>query len=300
MDPLNDLNQFCRKISEYRKLVQKRVESWLPSDELIENIQNLRTDLQQSYARLESVITQYAGIGYITDDIFGNRRNEFDAAFDTISIMNFGERQIAINKALKRVNKAIGKLQAERDKESKVIDWGKGTIDEDFRQTLEKAFKPFEGQSRRPLSEKDKAKVKSRRPKAFISHSGNTPALTELRDYLDELDIEKIIVIKKPNVDREINTKVEIYMDEADFVIILATGDSKDRNGNTIPAGNVVHETGLAQGKLKFKGKIIYLLEEGVKLPSNIQPKGYIRFNRSNIEHKFGDIVKEIKEMGFL
>jgi predicted nucleotide-binding protein len=124
--------------------------------------------------------------------------------------------------------------------------------------------------------------------------------LGPLRDYLDESGIEKIIVVKKPNLDREINLKVEVYSDEADFVIILATGDSKDRNNNTIPSGNVLHEIGLAQSKSKFKGKIIYLLEEIAEFPSNIKPKSYILFNRYHIEYKFGDIVKEIKAMCFL
>ena len=183
--------------------------------------------------------------------------------------MDYGDKLNAIDKSISIVNKAIVKLE----KEAKSWQMNVQNINR---------------------------KYESSKPKAFISHSESTPALTELRDYLDELGIEKLIVIKKPNLDRVIDDKVEAYLDEADFVIILATGDSRDRNGNLIPAGNVIHEIGLAQGKSKFKGRIIYLLEEKTEFPTNIKPRVYIRFNRNNIEHKFGDIVKEMKKMGFL
>ena len=94
--------------------------------------------------------------------------------------------------------------------------------------------------------------------------------------------------------------KVEDYLDEADFAVILATGNPTGRKGDLILGGNVIHEIGLAQGKPKFKGKIIYLLEDGAEFPSNIKPKSYIRFNRDHIDYRFGDITKEIKAMGFL
>lgn len=263
MDTLNDLKDFHNKITRYKKLVSTP----FYTDSISDRIQNLRAELQRSQSRLESKIKQYSGESIrIEDSISGERFNVFEVAFDTISPLALDFNLEALNKVLRIVNKAIGKLEAEGKT------WDIPT---------------------------NKYTVISKRPKAFISHSRNTQALTDLRDYLDELGIKKLIVMKKPNLNRDIDVKVEEYLDEADLVIILATGDSKDRNGNVIPAGNVLHEIGLSQAKPKFKDKIIYLLEEGAIFPSNIRPKGYIRFKRDKITYIFGDLTIEIKGMGF-
>lgn len=271
MDSLIELTSLYEKITRYENLIRKwsKTQTFSKASYVIEDeIKTLRTELQRDYSRLEDVIARYGGYRPKIDPIFGQKWNVFDIAFGPVDFSNYTGKFNALNDIKEIVNKAIGKLEAEGES------W--------------------------PVPIKKLRKRTETKAKVFISHSGKTEALTELRDYLDELGIEKLIVIKKPNLDREINVKVEAYLDETDFVIILATGDSKDRNNNPIPAGNVIHEIGLAQAKPKFKGKIIYLLEEGVDLPTNIKPKGYIRFNRDNIEHKFGDIVKEIREMGFL
>lgn len=268
MDTLLELHSFRKLLLQYQRFIKDNISSLIPVHSNTE-VDNLRNDSKLSYSRLENEITRYGGRSMVSvDPLFGKKKNVFQYALETINILDYVDKLNAIDKSISIVNKAIGKLE----KEAK--SWQINVPN---------------------INHKDK----SSRPKAFISHSGNTPALTELRDYLDELGINKLLVIRKPNLDRTINEKVKAYLDEADFVIILATGDSRDRNNNLIPAGNVIHEIGLAQGQSKFKGKIIYLLEEGAEFPSNIKPKAYIRFNRNNIEHKFGDIIKEIKKMGF-
>ncbi|MHB8104302.1 MAG: TIR domain-containing protein [Dehalococcoidales bacterium] len=190
----------------------------------------------------------------------------FDVAFSRVSTFNCTDQLNALDKIKPVINKVVGKLEAEG------ATWNI----------------PIE-----------KINGKPQHTKAFISHSGKTSALTDLRDFLNDLEIDPLIAITKPNLDRETNVKVENYLDEANFVIILATGDARDRNNVAIPAGNVSHEIGLAQARLRLKGKIIYLLEKGVEFPSNIKPKAYVRFDRNNIQNVFGDIIKEIKGMGF-
>ena len=267
MDALIEMKDFCRKIVKYDALIHDYLNEPIPTDTFIKAIKNSRAELQRSYSRLENTILEYGGRLLITHPLYGERHDVFDVAFRPVDYLNCSENVDALNKVMEVVNKTIGKLEAE------AASWKRPT-----RNTRDK----------------------SQKPKAFISHSGNTPALAELRDYLEDLGIDRLIVVKKPNLDREVNVKVQDYLDEADFVVILATGDSRDRNNNVIPAGNVLHETGLAQAKPKFKGKIIYLLEDGAEFSSNIKPKSYIRFNRDNINYKFGEITKEIKAMGFL
>ena len=269
MDTLLELHNFRKLLLQYQEFVKDNIGSAIPihSDKKIDS---LRNDLKLSYSRLADEIASYGGKSMVrTDPLFGTKKDVFQYAFETIDILDYAHKLDAIDKSISLVNKAIGRLEKE-------------------------------AKSWRINPPKVIQKDKNLKPKAFISHSGYSQALTELRDYLDELDIEKLIVVRKPNLDRELNIKVRDYLDEADFVIVLATGDSTDRNGNFIPGGNVLHEIGLAQDNPKFHGKIIYLLEQGVEFPSNIKPKTYIRFNRENIDYKFGDIVKEIKAMGYI
>jgi len=264
MDTLIEIRNFYEQIARYKDLLKEWKNS--QSKDIENEMQNSRTELQRCYPKLENKISRYGE--YKPTEFAGIKLDVFDIAFDSVDNSNVDGKLNAINKIDSILNKAIGRLEAEGET------W--------------------------PVPIKKLRKRTETKTKVFISHSVKTEALTELRDFLYELGIEKLIVIKKPNIDREINVKVEAYLDEADFVIILATGDSKDRDDKLIPAGNVLHEIGLAQAKPKFKGKIIYLLEDIADFPSNIKPKGYIRFNRDNIEHIFGDIVKEIRGMGFL
>jgi predicted nucleotide-binding protein len=262
MDALMEMKDFYQKIANYDVLVRDYANTAFPANALIKEIKNLRAALQRSYSALENTILEYGGRTLVDPGY-----DVFDTAFRPIDFVNVGENLDALNKVMAIVNKTIGKLEAE------AASWNRPT---------------------RSMNDK------SQKPRAFISHSGNTPALTELRGYLQDMGINGLLVVKKPNLDREVNAKVQNYLDEADFVLILATGDSKDRNNNVIPGGNVLHETGLAQATPRFRGKIIYLLEDGADFPPNIKPKAYIRFDRDNISHKFGDITKEIKAMGFL
>lgn len=267
MDTLNELYQFYEKITKYNILVRDFIDALLPSNTMRRNMQKLRTELQRSYSRLESEITQYSEESLIiVDPIFGHERNVFEVAFDTIDLLHFVENLRAINMTLKIVNKAIGKLEKERGS------WG---------------------------VEKNKVKhiEEPKKPKAFISHGKGEGALLKLESFLIELGVQPIIVKNQPNLDRTIDKKVEDCLNEADFVVILATGD--DKVGSKFqPRPNVIHEIGLAQQT--HRGKIIYLLEEGTEFPSNIRPKVYEPFARQSMDRAFTAIVREIKKLGFL
>ena len=138
-------------------------------------------------------------------------------------------------------------------------------------------------------------------PKAFISHGHGGGALLKLEKFIRELGVEPIIVKDQPNADRTVDGKVTDYLNEADFVIIFATGDDvikgKDKDIRQ-PRQNVIHEIGLAQ-KI-HPGKIIYLLEERAEFPSNIKPKVYESFARQSLDDSFTAIVREMRNWGFL
>ena len=55
-------------------------------------------------------------------------------------------------------------------------------------------------------------------------------------------------------------------------------------------------------GKLQeiFKDRIIYLLQAGVKFPTNVNEKVRERFTSQNMDNAFIKIAKELREFGIL
>ena len=134
-------------------------------------------------------------------------------------------------------------------------------------------------------------------PKAFISHGKESVALSKLESFLRELGIEPFIVKDKASLDKDVSDKVNSYLSQAEFVVILATGDD-EVEGKLQPRQNVIHEIGLAQKT--HSGKIIYFLEETAEFPSNIRPKVYERFTQECMENVFLRVVIELKALGVL
>lgn len=134
-------------------------------------------------------------------------------------------------------------------------------------------------------------------PKAFISHGKESVALNKLEEFLRALGVEPLIVKEQPSLDKTVDDKVNYYLNQADFVVTLATGDDKIE-GKLHPRQNVIHEIGLAQNT--HAGKIIYLLEEGTEFPSNIRPKVYEPFKQRNMMNAFLHIAKELRAYGIL
>lgn len=133
--------------------------------------------------------------------------------------------------------------------------------------------------------------------KAFIAHGKESAALRKLKEFIETLGIEPLIVKQLVSMDKDLPDKVNSYLSQADFVIILATAD--DKVGDKLqPRQNVIHEVGLAQKT--HPGKIIYLLEEGAEFPSNIRPKVYESFKQRNMMNAFLGIVRELRAYGML
>jgi len=140
-------------------------------------------------------------------------------------------------------------------------------------------------------------KTKFEVPKAFVSHGKESVALRKLEDFLHNLGVIPLIVKEQASLDKTVSDKVEYYLLQADFVIILATGDD-EFEGKLHPRQNVIHEIGLSQKS--HPGKIIYLLEEKAEFPSNISPKVWERFKQRNMLNAFLCILRELRALGIL
>jgi hypothetical protein len=140
-------------------------------------------------------------------------------------------------------------------------------------------------------------------PKAFISHGKESAALRKLKELVETLGIEPLIVKKLASIDKDVPEKVNLYLNQADFVIILATADDTVIDKITgketkQPRQNVIHEIGLAQKT--HPGRIIYLLEAGAEFPSNIRPKVWESFKQRNMMDTFLGIVRELRAYNIL
>ncbi len=225
-----------------------------------ELIEQLREGLIRKNARLSKKIIELTGKQHFTQ--FGTTHDMWVSSLSTV--FHPGISRSSIAQCIDATNEAIGLLETEGES------WG-------------------------IASRHTKDRKKS--PKAFISHGKEGGALLKLEKFLKELGIQPILVKDQPNLDRTVSKKVEDYLGEADFVIILATGDDKVE-GKMQPRPNVIHEIGLAQKT--HAGKIIYLLENGAEFPSNIKPKVYESFARQSMDEAFIAIVREISKLGFL
>lgn len=140
-------------------------------------------------------------------------------------------------------------------------------------------------------------------PSVFISHGKESIALGKLKEFIETLGIEPLIVKRQASLDKDLPDKVNLYLNQADFVIILATGDDTVRDKGTgaqimQPRQNLIHEIGLAQKT--HPGRVIYLLEEGTDFPSNIRPRVWESFKQRNMIDAFLGLIRELRAYGIL
>ena len=136
-------------------------------------------------------------------------------------------------------------------------------------------------------------------PSVFIAHGGKTAARDKLEDFLTVLGVTPIIVEEQPSQGRSKDKNVEYYLKQCDCAIILATkGDVDGRTGEFIPRGNILIEIGRCQEILP--DRMIYLLEEGAKFPTNIDEKVWERFTQESIDKAFIKVAKELRAFGLI
>lgn len=271
----NKLAEFYRNLYNYQIYHARAVANQLKQHQYSEML-DVREWLVQEVGQLGTLITELTGKDMVTLYEFGQQRS-----FDMWAIglrLKFDENTSdALSICVDYTNRAIGKLRKE--------------IEEGYRNERGKVIGKRRGTEERIP------------PKAFVSHGKESAALRKLKEFLETLGIEPLIVKKRASLDKDLPDKVNLYLSQADFVIILATADDtvKDKKTGTEtkqPRQNVIHEIGLAQKT--HEGKVIYLLEEGAEFPSNIRPKVWENFKQRNMMDAFLGIVRELRAYGML
>jgi predicted nucleotide-binding protein len=160
------------------------------------------------------------------------------------------------------------------------------------RYQVENVFEVFEDayeQSLIPTSE-EAAPVAPPKPKVFIGH-GRSPLWRELADHLTYLQGFDIDAYETgPRAGQTTKEVLHDLLYKASFALLIHTAEDEQADGQLRARENVVHETGLFQGRLGFQRAIV-LREESCQEFSNHSGITEIRFSRGNIRETFGEVV---------
>lgn len=128
----------------------------------------------------------------------------------------------------------------------------------------------------------------------FIGH-GHSAHWRDLKDHLHEKHGYKVEAYETgARAGHSIRDILEEMVIKSSFAVLVLTAEDEQADGGLRARQNVIHETGLFQGRLGFP-RAIMLLEEGVEEFSNIQGIQYIRFSRDNIKETFGEVLATLR-----
>lgn len=133
------------------------------------------------------------------------------------------------------------------------------------------------------------------RPKIFIGHGGKSKEWMALQNHLREHHHYEVEAFESgARSGHTIRDILEAVSAKASFAILIFTGEDETASGTLRARQNVVHETGLFQGKLGFNRAIV-LHEAGVELFSNLDGIQWIGFSKDNIREAYGDVLAVLR-----
>lgn len=257
---IQELKEFYTQLREFKYAIEKLHTTRMDTGSAERHRESIREELVRKSGKLKPIVVQLTGKRYW---------QQFNESFDLwTEALGAGSsatlQRWSLGALMDSANEAIGRLEAEPE--------------------LEKLFKmtlPFKS------------------PKAFIAHGGESAARDKLEDFLTALGVTPIIVEEQPSQGRSKDKNVEYYLKQCDCAIILATkGDVDGQTGEFIPRGNILIETGRFQEILP--GRMIYLLEEGAKFPTNIDEKVWERFGEDCVDKALIKVAKELRAFGLI
>jgi predicted nucleotide-binding protein len=129
--------------------------------------------------------------------------------------------------------------------------------------------------------------------KIFIGH-GRDNAWRQLKDHLVEKHNFQVVAYETgPRAGLTIKEVLEEMIRDSSFALLVHTGEDEMADGTIRTRDNVIHETGLCQGRLGFRRAIV-LLEDGCAEFSNLIGVTQIRFGKGKIAETYGDVIATI------
>jgi predicted nucleotide-binding protein len=128
----------------------------------------------------------------------------------------------------------------------------------------------------------------------FIGH-GRSPLWREVKSFLeDALGLSVVCYESESRVGKSIVPILEKMLAEANFAVLILTGEDETATGSVRARQNVVHEIGLFQSRLGFN-RAILLKQEGVENFTNVDGLQYIPFAENRIEQTFHELIRALK-----
>lgn len=132
------------------------------------------------------------------------------------------------------------------------------------------------------------------RPRIFIGHGGSTQ-WQALHIYLgDQMGYEIEAFETLPRAGHTIKEVLDSALATSDIAILVMTAEDEQADESMRARQNVVHETGLFQGRLGFHRTIV-LLEEGTEDFSNLAGLQELRYPAGSIRTTYGDIISTLQ-----
>lgn len=145
-----------------------------------------------------------------------------------------------------------------------------------------------------PGAEVPQMTKQTNRGKVFVGH-GRSLIWREFKDFLeDKLGVECVEFNTDPQAGNSTKDRLEELLDTSCFAFLIHTAEDEHVDGTVHPRENVIHETGLFQGRLGFKRAII-LLERGCNQFTNIHGITHIPFGRQSPAEAFEPIRDVLK-----
>jgi predicted nucleotide-binding protein len=133
----------------------------------------------------------------------------------------------------------------------------------------------------------------------FIGH-GRSKLWARVKLFLqDELGLKTVCYESKSRSGESIVPVIEQMLEQANFAVLILTGEDETASGSMRARQNVVHEVGLFQSRLGFK-KAILLKQEGVEDFTNVAGLQCIPFSDNKIEQAFYELGRTLKREGLI
>lgn len=136
-------------------------------------------------------------------------------------------------------------------------------------------------------------------PVIFIGHGGSE-IWRVLKDFVKErlgLEHEEFDRVSPAGIGT--SERLGAMLDRASVAFLVMTNEDEHTDGTGHARENVIHESGLFQGRLGFHRAIV-LLEEGCAEFSNIQGLGQIRFGAGRIDETFEEVRRVLEREGII
>jgi Predicted nucleotide-binding protein containing TIR-like domain len=129
----------------------------------------------------------------------------------------------------------------------------------------------------------------------FIGH-GRSLDWRDLKEHLTDKQGVKVVAYEVGSrAGHTIRDILDEMLSESSMAILVMTGEDETAAGKLRARQNVVHETGLFQGRLGF-GRALVVAQDGIELYSNLDGIQQIRYRGGNIRESFGDVVAAIRK----